>query len=105
MAAALLHDVGKVVSGLGSLGRVGATVAALAAGRERMAAFAGRPGGRRVLRAYGAYVEHDRIGAGMLSEAGSHPTTVAWAREHHLPEARWSVDRRVGRALKEADGA
>ena len=92
MAAALLHDVGKVRSGLGLWGRTAVTVAAMAVGRDRLAGAAR------------AYVEHDRIGAEMLSEAGSHPVTVAWAAEHHLPEARWSIDRQVGRALKEADG-
>jgi hypothetical protein len=36
MAAALLHDVGKVVSGLGTFSRVGVTLAALGLGRARL---------------------------------------------------------------------
>ena len=87
LAAALLHDVGKVESGLGTFGRVWATVL----GR--------RTGSGRV----GAYLRHDEIGARLLAAAGSDPLTVAWAREHHLPSARWTVPYDVGVALKAAD--
>ena len=52
----------------------------------------------------GRYLTHDSIGARMLEGAGSDALTVSWAREHHLPESRWSVERRLGQALKEADG-
>ncbi len=38
VASALLHDVGKVESGLGTFARVGVTVAAMGVGRERLAA-------------------------------------------------------------------
>ena len=93
MAAALLHDVGKVESGLGTFARVWVTLAAMAVGRSRV------PGRRARL-----YVDHDKIGASLLGNAGSHPLTVAWAREHHLPDDRWTVDRRVAVALKECDG-
>ena len=93
VASALLHDVGKVESGLGTFSRVGVTLAALALGRERV------PGRRARM-----YLEHDRLGASLLTSAGSHPTTVAWTAEHHLPAERWTLDRRVAVALKEADG-
>lgn len=93
MAAALLHDVGKVESGLGTFARVWVTLAAMAFGRSRL------PGRRARM-----YVEHDKIGGSMLTGAGSHPLTVAWALEHHLPEQRWTVNRRVAVALKAADG-
>lgn len=89
LAAALLHDVGKVESGLGTFARVGATL--LGAVR--------RDWGGRV----GAYLRHDAIGAELLAAAGSDPLTVAWTREHHLPENRWTVPLDVGRALKAAD--
>ena len=95
MASALLHDVGKVESGLGTFARVGVTVAAIGLGRERAAGLGDRVAG---------YLAHDRKGADLLTAAGSHPTTVAWAAEHHLPPEQWSLDRRVGDALKEADG-
>jgi hypothetical protein len=40
----------------------------------------------------------------MLRDAGSGELTVAWASEHHLPRESWTVDRRLGDALKAADG-
>ena len=100
MAAALLHDVGKVESGLGTFARVAVTVAAMAAGRDRLVAT-GRRGWRRRV---GDYLVHDRIGADLLRRAGAHPVTSGWAGEHHLPPERWSIDRRIGDALKQADG-
>jgi hypothetical protein len=87
LAAALLHDVGKVESGLGTVARVYATVLGRRSGRGRV----------------GAYLRHDEIGARLLAEAGADPLTVAWAREHHLPSDRWSVPFDVGIALKNAD--
>jgi hypothetical protein len=51
----------------------------------------------------GRYLCHDAIGADLLAAAGSDPLTVAWAREHHLPEDRWTVPAPVGAALKLAD--
>ena len=100
VAAALLHDSGKVVSGIGTLPRVAATIAAGVAGRARAEGWADGPGPRRRI---GLYLRHPQLGADLLATAGSHPLTVAWAGEHHLPEARWSVPLAVGRALKAAD--
>lgn len=90
LAAALLHDVGKVESGLGTFSRVLATLAGMAGigtGRPRVA----------------AYLSHDRIGAELLASANSDPLTVTWAAEHHLPPARWTLDPAVAEALKAAD--
>lgn len=102
MASALLHDVGKVESGLGTFSRVAVTVAAVALGRDRLTGEpAGLPRWRRRVR---DYLLHDRLGASMLTTAGSDPLTVAWAGEHHLPPERWTVERRVADALKAADG-
>ena len=92
-AAALLHDVGKVESGLGTLARVPATLVGLLA-RERVAAGEGR---------VARYLRHDAIGAELLAAAGSEALTVAWAREHHLPRERWTVPPAAGDALKAAD--
>jgi hypothetical protein len=102
MAAALLHDVGKVEAGMGTWSRVAATVIAVALGRQRVAAWAGPGRGWRA-RA-GRYVTHDRRGAILLAAAGSDPLTVAWAGEHHLPAARRTVDPAVGAVLAAADG-
>jgi hypothetical protein len=90
LAAALLHDVGKIESGLGTFGRVGATLLGMVS-RTRW-------GGR-----VGAYLRHDELGAALLERAGSDPLTVAWTREHHLPPDRWTVPPDVGAALKAAD--
>jgi hypothetical protein len=100
LAAALLHDVGKVDSGLGPVRRALATVAGMAAGHEAASRWRRRRG--PVGRA-GRYLGHDAIGADLLAAAGSDALTVAWAREHHLPPDRWTVPVPVGDALKLAD--
>jgi hypothetical protein len=91
VAAALLHDSGKVVSALGPFARVGATVIGAAVGRDR-------PGGR-----VGRYLRHPQLGAALLAEAGSDPLTVAWAAEHHLPPVGWTLPPELARALSAAD--
>lgn len=58
MAGALLHDVGKLEAGLGTAGRVFATVV-----------------GPRTVR-FRTYHDHEAIGAGWLTEHGSSPETV-----------------------------
>lgn len=58
IAAALLHDIGKLDAGLGTFGRVVATLA---------------PIGDRARR----YRDHERIGAAMLRSVGSDERTVA----------------------------
>lgn len=102
VAAALLHDVGKVTSGLGTWSRAAVTLLALAVGRAPLLEPGARPGGPRARIA--AYLEHDRLGADLLRSAGSHPLTVTWAEEHHRPPARWTLEPRLGNALKTADG-
>jgi hypothetical protein len=87
IAAALLHDVGKVESGLGTFGRVLATIIGPGRARGRMA----------------VYLRHDLIGAELLAAAGARPLVVTWAREHHLPPERWTVPPDIGAALKAAD--
>ena len=91
VAAALLHDVGKVESGFGPFRRAAATLIGKAWGRTRTR---GRTG---------AYLRHDELGAALLRDAGSAPLTVAWAAEHHRPPEQWSVPPAIGRALKDAD--
>ncbi len=62
MAAACLHDVGKLEAGLGTFGRVVATVIGPRTARFR------------------AYHDHEEIGARWLEERGSSPVTVALVR-------------------------
>jgi hypothetical protein len=100
LAAALLHDVGKVDAGLGTYGRVVATLAARVAGRDTAHAWTRARG---FTRRVGLYVRHPDIGADMLTLAGSDPLTVAWTREHHLPPEEWTVAPRLAGALKHAD--
>jgi hypothetical protein len=94
LAAALLHDVGKVSSGLGPIRRALATVVSWVVGHDRAASGQGR---------VGRYLRHDAIGADLLDAAGSDPLTVTWAREHHLSPDRWSLPLPIGTALKAAD--
>lgn len=100
LVAALLHDVGKTVARLGTYGRVVATVSAAAAGRDTAYLWSE---GRGFTRRVGLYLRHDELGGDLLAMAGSAAVVVAWAREHHLPEERWTVPPEVGSVLKDAD--
>ena len=62
LAAALLHDLGKLDSGLGTFGRVAATVVGAHGQRFR------------------TYHDHERIGADRLEQLGSSAATVALVR-------------------------
>ena len=105
MAAALLHDVGKVESGIGTFSRVGVTLMAMALGRDRIVAAGSDPSQRwRWAQRAGLYLSHDTLGEAMLARAGSDEVTSTWAGEHHLDPRRWTIDRRFGDALKAADG-
>jgi hypothetical protein len=100
LAAALLHDVGKIESGLRTYGRVIATLSGKAGGRDMAHTWRRQRGfARRV----GLYLDHDRIGGDLLELAGSDPLTVAWTREHHRPSEAWSLPRPLADALKAAD--
>jgi hypothetical protein len=100
LAAALLHDVGKLEAGLGTYGRVIATLSAKVAGPEMATTWRKQRGfARRV----GLYLHHDRLGGDLLELAGSDPLTVAWTREHHQPRSAWTVEPALADALKAAD--
>jgi hypothetical protein len=58
LAGALLHDVGKIECGLGTFGRVAATLIG--------------PRGRR----FRSYHDHEAIGARLAAAAGSDPASV-----------------------------
>lgn len=100
VAAALLHDVGKVAAGLGVYGRVVATLAGAAAGRTMAQAWTQ---GKGFTRKVGLYLRHPDLGGDMLALAGSDPLTVTWAREHHSPEEEWTLPPAIAHALKAAD--
>ena len=102
LAAALLHDVGKIESNLGTYGRVIATVSGAAIRRdpETIKAWTRTRG---FTRSVGLYLQHPKLGGDLLGMAGSDPLTEAWAREHHLPEDQWTVPATIGEALEAAD--
>lgn len=102
LAAALLHDVGKIEAGLGPYRRVVATLSGMAVRRDPhvVAAWTRTTG---FTRRVGLYLQHDRLGGDLLALAGSDGLVVAWAREHHRPEGDWTVPPEIGRALKDAD--
>ncbi|NNE96952.1 MAG: hypothetical protein HKN24_13080 [Acidimicrobiales bacterium] len=109
LAAAVLHDVGKLVCGYGTFGRVGATLfwgAVPGAFRGRLAfGWARREGLGRfgAVRRLGEYRIHPELGRDLLAAAGSDDFTARWAGEHHTPIDRWTVDRELGLVLKECD--
>ena len=100
VAAALLHDVGKIDSGLGTYLRVMATLSAKIAGRETAELWVKSTG---LTRRIGLYLMHPKIGADLLGMARSDAFTIAWTLEHHLGEESWTVPKHLGSALREAD--
>jgi hypothetical protein len=114
LAAALLHDVGKLDADLGTLGRVATTMVTATGAGRRWATRAGTAEGRGPLHrpwrhpsqwqdAVAAYRDHPRIGGAYLRAAGSPALTVAWAAEHHQRPERWTVPLDVATALHAAD--
>jgi hypothetical protein len=100
LAAALLHDIGKLDAGLRTYGRVIATLSGAIAGHDMADLWATRDGFTRKV---GLYLLHPRSGGDRLELAGSDPLTVAWTREHHLPEDQWTVPKDVAMVLKSCD--
>ena len=100
LAAALLHDVGKIDARLRTYGRVVATLSGAIAGREMAPAWRNQTG---FIRRVGLYLLHPAIGAERLQLAGADPLTVAWAKEHHLPAEEWTVPPEVAQVLKDCD--
>jgi hypothetical protein len=97
VAAALLHDVGKVETGLGPFRRAGATAVAIVFGERRVRAWPN---------AIGRYVDHDGLGARLLEQSGARREAVEWAAIHHRP-ALWpesSIPIEICQVLAAADG-
>jgi hypothetical protein len=102
LATALLHDVGKLDSGLGVLGRVGATLAGAAAGRDMAEAWSAKRG---ITRRVGLYLRHPELGAQRIRVAGGREECARWADAHHAPD-EWPslpIPEHVVRALHDAD--
>lgn len=102
VAAALLHDVGKTIPALGTFGRVVATLSEMVADEETARRWAQTRG---FTRRVGQYVLYPELGVDLLKLADSDELVIAWSREHHLPEADWTVPVDLGRVLQAADDA
>ena len=100
LAAALLHDIGKIEAGLGTWGRVFATIVAKVVGPQRARQWIVRDGYRGKV---GAYLNHPEIGAELLHAAQSDPRTIAWAVQHHKPPDKWTIPADIARVLHEFD--
>lgn len=101
IAAALLHDSGKVICGFRTPARVAATVLWGVLDDGTADRWLADTSGVR--RRFAQYRRHPELGAELLRAAGSDPLTADWAAQHHQPEDRWSVPVDVGRVLKDCD--
>ncbi len=81
VAAALLHDVGKIRADLGVVGRSVATAVAGVVGKREMAGWHDDPGIRG---RFGRYAAHGEIGGAMVRDAGGRESAARWAEVHHL---------------------
>lgn len=98
--AALLHDIGKAEAGMGTVGRVVASLIELA-GAERLGdRFITKPG---MLGRLARQLNYTDLGAELLEATGADERVVAWAREHHSPPDEWTVPEPWGQVLAEAD--
>ena len=100
VAAALLHDVGKVVAGYRTPARVVATVVWAVVDDRRMSRWSRA---RQPWRRLAQYRNHPALGAELIRHAGGAELTAAWAGEHHLPAERWTIPTPVGSVLKSCD--
>ena len=83
LAAALLHDIGKLDARLGVYGRVVATVSGALAGRRMADAWSERRGFTRRI---GLYLRHPELGASRIRLAGGPEEAARWAEAHHQPD-------------------
>ena len=103
LAAALLHDIGKLDARFGPVRRALATLAAMALGPRVVEGWVDKSG---FVRRCALYVFHDQLGADRLRMAGGRPEAVHWAEAHHRP-ALWDdtgLPTEVVIALADADG-
>jgi putative nucleotidyltransferase with HDIG domain len=102
VAAALLHDIGKIKADLGTFARVMATFAGRQGTAEQVNEWSQSDGW---LGQAGTYLRHNEIGAEMLREAGSDELTAKWAYEHELVHTEWTIPSEISDALWKADNA
>ena len=103
LAAALLHDVGKLDARFGPVRRALATTAAGVLGPRMVESWVDRSG---FIRRCALYVFHDQLGADRVKMAGGRREAALWAEAHHRP-AIWDatgIPSTVVVALAAADG-
>lgn len=100
IAAALMHDVGKVESGFRTPARVGATLLWAVADEGMADRWLSARGTRRRL---AEYRRHPEIGERLLVDAGADPLTAGWAADHHKPADKWRIEATLGDVLKRCD--
>jgi hypothetical protein len=103
LAAAHLHDVGKLDARFGPVRRAVATLLAGVLGPRRVERWVDRSG---FPRRCALYVLHDQLGADRVTIAGGRREAAVWAAAHHRP-ARWpetGIPTAVAVALAAADG-
>lgn len=103
LAAALMHDVGKLQSGLSMGERMIATLASKAVDVSTARRWASSATGAK--RRIGSYLIHGEIGASMIRAAGGREGIVAWARAHqgYRSETGSCIPPAVLEALIESD--
>ncbi len=102
LAAALLHDVGKVVSGLRTPARVMATLVWAVVPSAQAPRWCDSTSAW--VRRLGQYHCHPELGERLLVDAGADPITSSWAADHHRPSTQWRIAPHVGVVLKVCDG-
>ena len=103
IAAALLHDVGKLDARFGPVRRSVATMAAVVLGPRMVEGWVDKSG---FPRRCALYVFHDQLGSDRLKLAGGRKEAALWAEAHHRP-AIWDatgLPEPVILALARADG-
>ncbi len=103
LAAALLHDIGKLDARFGPVRRSVATIAAAVLGPRVVEGWVDKSG---FVRRCALYVFHDQLGSDRLRMAGCRTEAALWADAHHRP-ALWAdtgLPAAVVIALAEADG-
>ncbi len=103
LAAALLHDVGKLDARFGPLRRAVATAAAAVLGPRVVEGWVDKSG---FVRRCALYVFHDQLGSDRVRLAGGRTEAALWAEAHHRP-ALWDatgLPADVVVALAQADG-
>jgi hypothetical protein len=103
LAAALLHDVGKLDARFGPLRRSLATAVAAVLGRPMVEGWVDKSG---FVRRCALYTFHDQLGGDRVRIAGGRAEAALWAEAHHRP-AIWDatgLPAAVVVALASADG-